>query len=217
MPKTNSKKRKYEEFELFWKEKRYIVKSQSKNLVVVYVDGACKGNNHKEHEKRRAGFGMYCSATGWKFGKSIEPPRTNNRAELLAMINLMRIYAESDETTLDKQFGTTSQDDSELCIVGDNEYVLKFMTEWIDDWKANDFCKVGSQPVLNQDLIIELADMVDLFKKKKWCISVSWVRAHQPKPNPDTFSNVYCKHWEGNFFADQTATTAAIEQKDVTQ
>jgi ribonuclease HI len=118
----------------------------NKPEVILYTDGACKGN---------PGPG------GWAFvlqhpktGKILEhfgsePDTTNNRMELLAVIEGLK--------TLKKP--------SQVELVSDSKYVLQGLKDWMPKWKRNDWRrKEGNswKPVKNADLWQELDRLMAL-------------------------------------------------------
>ena len=113
---------------------------QTKPQVILYTDGACKGN---------PGPG------GWAFvlqhpksGKTLEhfggePDTTNNRMELLAVIEGLKILTQPSQVEL----------------ASDSKYVLQGLKEWMPKWKKNNWQrKEGNKnkPVKNVDLWQEL-------------------------------------------------------------
>ena len=119
---------------------------QTKPNVILYTDGACKGN---------PGPG------GWAFvlrhpqsGKEIErfgsePDTTNNRMELLAVIEGLK--------TLTKP--------SSVELVSDSKYVLQGLEDWMPKWKQNGWRrKEGKQfkPVKNADLWQDLDRLITM-------------------------------------------------------
>jgi ribonuclease HI len=117
-----------------------------KPTVILYTDGACKGN---------PGPG------GWAFvlrhpatGKEIErfgneADTTNNRMELLAVIEGLK--------TLKKP--------SQVEVTSDSKYVLRGLEDWMPKWKQNGWRrKEGKQfkPVKNVDLWQELDKLTAL-------------------------------------------------------
>ena len=92
-----------------------------------------------------------------------ESASTNNRMELTAVIEgLQAVIAMSEN-----QSPTVE-------LIGDSQYVLKGLMEWMPGWKANNWTRKVSgrrKPVLNEDLwrrLDELKSEVDL--------SVAWVK-----------------------------------------
>jgi len=122
--------------------------------VELYTDGACLGN---------PGPG------GWAFilrhpetGKSKEQSggesqTTNNRMELMAVIEGL----------------SALRTPSRVKLVGDSEYVLKGMSEWLAGWKRRGWRKADKSPVLNADLW----ERIDALLQRHQVI-VEWTRGH---------------------------------------
>ena len=108
-----------------------------KSEVVIYADGACKGNPGP------GGWGaVLCFHDGAKsamhekelFGG--EPATTNNRMELTAAIRAL----EALKRPCRVRFFT------------DSRYVIQGITEWIAGWKQRGWKNAAKQPVKNIDL-----------------------------------------------------------------
>ena len=101
------------------------------SAVVIYTDGACKGNPGP------GGWGALLQAGGTEkelFGG--EPLTTNNRMELMAVIQALSALKRPCEVNL----------------YLDSEYVRKGITEWIHGWKAKGWRTASKQPVKNVEL-----------------------------------------------------------------
>jgi ribonuclease HI len=79
----------------------------------------------------------------------------------------------------------------------DSTYVQKGITEWIINWKKNNWISSTKKPVANKDLWMKL-DEYNLSRDIKWI----WVRAHQ---SCDSNESIY------NNMADKLATGAIIK------
>jgi ribonuclease HI len=128
------------------------VVQNSPHQVVIYADGACKGN---------PGVG------GWgallRFGaveKEIfggETATTNNRMELRGVIEALRLLTR----------------ECEVVVYTDSSYVQKGISEWIHGWKRNGWRTSDKKPVKNSDLWRELDELV-----AKHQIEFRWVKGH---------------------------------------
>lgn len=121
--------------------------------VTLITDGACLGNpgpggwaallRYGQHEKLLSGG---------------DRETTNNRMELMAAIEGLRVLKES-------------------CIVElivDSRYVMDaFDKDWLRNWKANGWLTAAKKEVKNQDLWQELDQQVSRHR-----ISWKWVRGH---------------------------------------
>ncbi|MBX3321454.1 MAG: ribonuclease HI [Phycisphaeraceae bacterium] len=126
--------------------------------VELYTDGACSGN---------PGPG------GWAFllrhptsGKEIEDSgaeamTTNNRMELLAVINGL------------KALGKRSSVD----LYSDSQYVLKGLSEWMAGWKRRGWRTADKKPVKNVDLWQALDELAAGHE-----VRFHWIRGHQGHP-----------------------------------
>ncbi|HZV54959.1 MAG TPA: ribonuclease HI [Rhodocyclaceae bacterium] len=122
------------------------------DAVDIFTDGACSGNpgpggwgailRHKGREKEMFGF---------------DPETTNNRMELMAVIEALR----SLKRTVAVRVHTDSQ------------YVQKGMTVWIHGWKRRGWKTAGKEPVKNEDLWRSL-DALAAGHKIEWL----WVKGH---------------------------------------
>src|SRR5262252_2911038 len=99
--------------------------------VILTTDGACIGNPGPGGWACVLRFG---AETGEIYG--CERHTTNNRMELIGVIEGLRALGEDCEVTL-----TT-----------DSQYVKKGITEWIDKWKSNGWRTAAKTLVVNQDL-----------------------------------------------------------------
>lgn len=126
--------------------------------VDIYADGACKGNPGP------GGWGALMRAAGQE--KEIcggEPSTTNNRMELMAVIQAL----------------ATLKRPSEVHLHVDSQYVLKGMTEWIAGWKARGWRTAAKAPVKNEDLWRRLDDLLE---NGGHTVSWHWVKGHSGHP-----------------------------------
>jgi ribonuclease HI len=124
------------------------------SAVVIYTDGACKGNPGP------GGWGALLQAGGTEkelFGG--EPLTTNNRMELMAVIQAL----------------TALKRPCEVNLYLDSEYVRKGITEWIHGWKAKGWRTASKQPVKNVELWQQLDVLVHQAGHR---ISWHWVKGH---------------------------------------
>ncbi len=124
--------------------------------VVIYTDGACKGNpgpggwgallKYGEHERELFG------------GESLT---TNNRMELTAVIEALRALKRP----------------SRVVVHTDSQYVQKGVTEWLRNWKQRGWKTADRKPVKNEDLWRALDALLASHQ-----ISWRWVRGHSGHP-----------------------------------
>ena len=128
------------------------------NQIVIYTDGACKGNPGP------GGWGALLLADGTEkelFGGELQT--TNNRMEMTAVIEALSALKQPSMVTLHM----------------DSEYVLKGITQWIHGWKARGWRTAAKQPVKNVDLWQKLDAVVAGSGHK---IDWRWVRGHAGDP-----------------------------------
>jgi ribonuclease HI len=124
--------------------------------VVIYTDGACKGNPGP------GGWGALLEYDGRRkelFGG--EPHTTNNRMELVAVIRALEALTR----------------ESDVAIYTDSQYVKNGIESWIHGWKRNGWKTSERKPVKNEDLWREL-DELATHHRIRW----HWVRGHDDNP-----------------------------------
>lgn len=120
--------------------------------VIVYTDGACKGNpgpggwgvclRYKHNEKELCGG---------------EAATTNNRMELTAAIQALEVLTKPCDVLLHT----------------DSKYVLQGITEWMPNWKKRAWKTSANQPVKNEDLWRRLDEAIQRHR-----IEWIWVKGH---------------------------------------
>ncbi|MDP2164881.1 MAG: ribonuclease HI [Hydrogenophaga sp.] len=121
-------------------------------IVDIYTDGACSGNPGP------GGWGALLRCNGSEKELSgYAPATTNNRMELMAVIEALR--------SLKRPVAARVHTDS--------QYVQKGISEWIHGWKRRGWKTADRQPVKNVDLWQAL-DAATVGHKIEWL----WVRGH---------------------------------------
>ena len=128
----------------------------SNDHVEIWTDGACKGNpglggwgallRQGRHEKTLFGG---------------EPATTNNRMELMAVIQALRALKRPCQVTVHT----------------DSQYVQKGMNEWLVNWKRRGWRTADKKPVKNADLWQELDALAE-----QHALDWRWVRGHAGDP-----------------------------------
>ncbi|SDW63629.1 ribonuclease HI [Marinobacter mobilis] len=127
------------------------------NKVVMYTDGACKGNPGP------GGWGVvlrYGDAMKTLHGG--ERNTTNNRMELMAAIMGLRALTRT----------------CEIDLFTDSQYVRKGITEWMTGWKKNGWKTAARKPVKNDDLWKALDEEVG-----RHTVTWHWVKGHAGVPD----------------------------------
>ncbi|MFN4265405.1 MAG: ribonuclease HI [Aquabacterium sp.] len=124
--------------------------------VVIYTDGACKGN------PGRGGWGVWMvSGAHQKEMWGGELLTTNNRMELTAVIQAL--------TALKRR--------CKVIIYTDSEYVRKGITEWIGGWKRRGWKTADNKPVKNAELWQALETAAAVHD-----VDWRWVKGHAGDP-----------------------------------
>lgn len=125
--------------------------------VTIYTDGACSGNPgpggwgavllYGAHRREISGF---------------EASTTNNRMEMMAAIQALRLLREPCEVEL----------------YSDSSYLVDaFNKKWIQNWSARGWVKTDKKPVKNQDLWEELVALSSTHK-----VRFVYVKGHADNP-----------------------------------
>ena len=121
-------------------------------IVEIFSDGACSGN---------PGPGGYGAIL--KYGRRVkeisgcEPETTNNRMEMMAIIEALRQLKRS----------------CKIKIVTDSNYVVNGMTKWMAGWIKRNWLNSQKKPVLNRDLWEELLKLSQPHQ-----IEWAWTKGH---------------------------------------
>ena len=125
--------------------------------VTIYTDGACSGNPGP------GGWGTILRCNGVE--KELcggEKETTNNRMELLAVINGLE--------ALNRK--------CKVKIYSDSSYVVNGITKgWAEGWKANNWRKSDKKPALNPDLWDKL-----LYLLSQHEYEFVWIKGHDGHP-----------------------------------
>jgi len=140
--------------------------------IQIYTDGACRGN---------PGIGGWGALLTFKDHKKElwggEAETTNNRMEMMAVIEALKALKQP----------------SKVRMTTDSQYVLKGITEWMDNWKKRNWKTAAKKPVKNADLWREM-DCLLQQHEVEW----EWVKGHSGHP--------------GNEMADQLANRGIDDQ-----
>jgi ribonuclease HI len=127
--------------------------------VFIYTDGACSGNPGP------GGWGAvlkYPAADRELRLSGAEPGTTNNRMELIAVIQALWTLKRS----------------ARVMITTDSRYVVDaFQAGWIANWQRNGWRTAGKKPVKNADLWRELLEAM-----RPHQVVWHWIRGHAGHP-----------------------------------
>ncbi len=125
-------------------------------MIDIYTDGACSGNPGP------GGWGVLLRNGGTETELcGGEPATTNNRMELLAVIEALQSLTQPVQAR----------------VYTDSQYVQKGISEWIHSWKRRGWKTAGKEPVKNEDLWRRL-DALAATHTLEW----RWVRGHNGHP-----------------------------------
>jgi ribonuclease HI len=125
--------------------------------VELITDGACSGNPGPGGWAAILRFGQHKKEI---YGS--EPETTNNRMEIRAALEGLRILKEPCDVT----------------ITTDSEYLRKGITEWISGWKRKNWLTADKKPVKNKDLWEALDAQVQRHQTT-W----AWTKGHADHPD----------------------------------
>ncbi len=117
---------------------------------VVYTDGACSGNPGP------GGWGWIVPGGRWASGA--DPDTTNQRMELMAVLDALRSI------------------DGVVEIVSDSTYVVNcFRDGWWEGWLARGWRNSKKEPVANRDL---WEPLIEIYRSRADDLTFTWVKGH---------------------------------------
>lgn len=123
---------------------------QEKEEIRVWTDGASR-NNGKRGAK--AGYGIYFADNDPRnVSRKLEPDQeqTNQRAELRAILEAMRIIVADENYSREKH---------RIIIISDSMYSINCISRWYSNWKNNGFLTANKKRVKNLDIISPARDL----------------------------------------------------------
>jgi ribonuclease HI len=133
-----------------------VNESQDDKTVIIYADGACRGNPGP------GGWGAWLKSGAHErelFGG--EPRTTNNRMELTAVIQALAALKRP----------------SAVVVYTDSEYVKNGITTWIHGWKKRGWLTADRKPVKNVELWQQLEAQAAQHR-----VDWRWVKGHAGDP-----------------------------------
>ena len=140
-------------------QKNAAPKAVSAADYTIFTDGSCLRNPGGP-----GGWAMVAKdmATGQVTERSAgEPSTTNNRMELTAAIEALRYAPEG----------------TRVALYTDSQYLKNGITKWVAGWKRRGWRKADGQPVLNQELWMELDRLYAAHT-----VDFHWVKGHAGNP-----------------------------------
>lgn len=152
------------------------------NILKIYTDGACSGN---QNEKNIGGWGAileYGTAQKELYGGEINT--TNNRMEMTALIEALSALKKNGQT---------------IEVFSDSSYLMDcFRQKWYINWQKNGWMTSKKTPVENKALWIKLLDLIS-----NHSIQFFRVKGHVNLDHPSTNIEAHYKkfvEWNGSRF-----------------
>lgn len=149
-----------------------------KKHVEIFTDGSCLGNPGP------GGYGAILVYKGHRKELSAGfKLTTNNRMEMLATVKALESLSESCKVTL-----TT-----------DSQYVRQGITQWLKNWKKNNWKTSSKQPVKNVDLWQKIDEQASRHE-----VEWKWVKGHSGHPENERCDELARTAAEGSDLAVDT-------------
>ncbi|CAM6129481.1 unnamed protein product [Calypogeia fissa] len=123
------------------------VSRRSTTPVVMWIDGACRGNGRPW---AAAGYGVYLGRRS-SYNKYGELPDSETHTSQVA-----EIYAARKAVKILKKMGDDVCDDGVVIVTSD--YLFRAMTEYVYNWLDNGFLNAKGRPVVNGYVLEKLHD-----------------------------------------------------------
>ncbi|MEK7128052.1 MAG: ribonuclease H [Patescibacteria group bacterium] len=161
-----------------------------KDKIIIYTDGAAKGNPGK------AGWGAVVLLSQnssdpngvYEMGGHVAHA-TNNQMELTAPIEALK-YVKNLSPNPSPYQGEGRR--GEVEIISDSKYVILGITEWISNWQKNNWRNANKKPVLNRELWEELYALTQELKPR-W----TYVKGHNEDKYNDRANLIATSFAEG--------------------
>jgi ribonuclease HI len=116
----------------------------------VYADGASADNQSKENRCGGIGIVLICNVDGKELYKELQqtlPGKTNNQAELTAILEGLKAVKEKHRATTEAE------------VISDSLNAIKTFNEWLEDWKRRGWKKSNKKTPENLDIIKEIDEL----------------------------------------------------------
>ena len=158
-----------------------IKNNKDLDIYNIYTDGSFIKRKNDEY----CGYGIYIPKLKKKISKKIvKGKKTNNRAELMAIIKSFKLFDKNDNDIL-------------LNIYTDSEYCIKILTKTGEKYKKKNFTDLNGCDIPNKDLVIKILKLKELYN-----FNIYHVRSHTNKKD---------EHSCGNKIADELAVEGALK------
>lgn len=144
--------------------KFYFFFAEDYDAIVVFVDGACRGNGTPY---AKGGYGVYFGPESpYNVSKPLKEnsPQTSQRAELTAVLVALN---QIERVVHDYQ------DYPYLFIIAtDSAYLVNSLTSYIYKWRQNNYTASSGKQVVNRDLFERLDSKLNVMANGRQCIDV---------------------------------------------
>lgn len=148
------------------------------NIYNIYTDGSLI----KKQDKKYCGYGIYIPKLKKKISRPLKGKKTNNRAELTAIIKSFKYFDDEDDDLIN--------------IYTDSKYSILIFTSTGEKYKKNNFKDENENDIPNKDLVMKILEI-----KNKYNIEIHHVKSH---------TNNTDEHSIGNRIADELANKGAL-------
>ena len=155
------------------------------NTLYIFTDGSSINNGAKH---ANSGFGIYIPEPDkirLKISGKLPKGKTNNYAELKAILEALKILNYTDKKVLKQN------NKNKVVIVTDSQYSINCITKWYDNWIKKGWVSSTGEEVKNKELIQEIQPL-----SVKHNVSFKHIKAHTSKKG---------FFYEGNKIVDKLA------------
>ena len=149
------------------------------SVIRIYTDGSLVRRNNEVY----AGYGIYIPEKHFEISRILNGKKTNNRAELTALINAISMFKVEDNIMLD--------------IFTDSQYSIGIFNDTGLKYRAKNYKKNTKEEVPNADLVREAVKLADIYMLK-----FTHVNSHTSLEDRDS---------KGNDRADKLAVRGAVD------
>lgn len=128
---------------------------------IIYVDGACKGNNQPDESLRRAGYGVWFGDDDPRnFYGRLPGIQANGGAELYAIYKVLKMYAGSEKS---------------IEVRTDSTYARDTINNWMHGWAKKGWVLSSRKPIKNLEIVKKLFALHSTMSNR---FTLTWVKAH---------------------------------------
>jgi ribonuclease HI len=170
--------------------------------IVIYTDGAMKGNQKKHLSAgRKGGVGVFF---GDNDNRNISLSIVENKCE----VKSNEIYCDKISNQVCELLAVifaiekVINENKQIVIYTDSMYVINSITKWAKKWEKNDWKKSDNNVILNKELIQKLYNLSNKYKVKYNHIRSHISNIKESDPNYN--------HYYGNKMADLLAVNGTL-------